>query len=320
MLANLNEHPYIIRYYGSHVQTINRGKDLKLDDGKYLCITMEYCPMNLETKINNNDLNLSEVREYIRQLLDGISYIHENNYMHRDLKPRNILISQDNVIKISDFGLLRLVNDDTELSEGVGTGLYRAPEMSENNYNNKVDMYSIGIIIFELCYPEHDRKKFIYKIRNDTDSIDDNIEEKFINQFNVRDAIKNLLNHDPSERYEAKFLFEKFEKEIEVNSQLKHNNIQNNNIQNNNIQNNNIQNNNIQNNDNEYENELMNLIKENQGEMTVPMIRKGWNSTYRIEGVKQKDKKILNQTLKGLVQKKKLKVEKRGNYTFYSIL
>ena len=112
----------------------------------------------------------------VKQLLDGLIVLHNNNFVHRDLKPDNILLHFDcmphdaNVSKefiklwdceinswftvvIADLGMGREI-DELEMSKAVGTPLYRAPEVEGNKYDSRSDILSLGIIAFELLVGE----------------------------------------------------------------------------------------------------------------------------------------------------------------------
>lgn len=91
-----------------------------------------------------------------REIIEGLEHIHKQNMIHRDLKPMNIFLDSRDQVKIGDFGLattnyMALQNNDPH-SGRVGTALYVAPEMMSERptYNQKVDIYSLGIIFFEM--------------------------------------------------------------------------------------------------------------------------------------------------------------------------
>ena len=79
-------------------------------------------------------------------------YLHQNRILHRDLKPQNILIQKD-VIKLGDFGFAKKMSATSNFLNSIkGTPLYIAPEiLLARPYNHKVDVWSLGIILFELA-------------------------------------------------------------------------------------------------------------------------------------------------------------------------
>eukprot|EP00058_Branchiostoma_floridae_P012183 XP_002597671.1 hypothetical protein BRAFLDRAFT_279796 [Branchiostoma floridae] len=125
-----------------------------------------------------------------QQILQGVNYIHSQGLMHRDLKPPNIfLIGEDDHVCIGDFGLARedlrdthgssppltplempdVMAGETTHTSGVGTCTYASPEqLKGTTYNSKSDMYSMGVILFELFHPfgtEMERAKSIQDFR-----------------------------------------------------------------------------------------------------------------------------------------------------------
>jgi calcium-dependent protein kinase len=86
----------------------------------------------------------------IKQVLSGIAYCHDKDVAHRDLKPENILISKSKQIKIIDFGLSTRFYSLDRMNLNIGTLAYRAPEVFEMDYDEKCDMWSIGVILYML--------------------------------------------------------------------------------------------------------------------------------------------------------------------------
>jgi serine/threonine protein kinase len=83
----------------------------------------------------------------------GMSYLHSKNIVHRDLKPANVLLDEQLLPHVADFGLSKLVTvaNQMEMTCGVGTPIYMAPELyDEAGYTAKVDVYAYGIMLFEL--------------------------------------------------------------------------------------------------------------------------------------------------------------------------
>ena len=102
-------------------------------------------------------LSDAHVQFFLYQILRGLKYIHSSNVIHRDLKPRNLLVNSNCDLKICDFGLARV--DFAELqwkvaamTDYVATRWYRAPEviLSWKKYTKAIDMWSIGCILAEL--------------------------------------------------------------------------------------------------------------------------------------------------------------------------
>jgi len=121
-----------------------------------LIMVFEFIGVNLFEYIKN----LEEIPEYkIRniafQALQGLAYMHKNNFFHRDIKPENILISGDQV-KLADFGLAKEIKSDPPFTDYVATRWYRAPEVILNSktYSSPIDIFALGAIIAELYLNE----------------------------------------------------------------------------------------------------------------------------------------------------------------------
>ncbi|KAI1810694.1 serine/threonine-protein kinase gcn2 [Poronia punctata] len=135
-------------------------------------ISMEYCDKRTLRDLIQRNLwqDTEEIWRLFRQILEGLVHIHGLNIVHRDLKPDNVFIGlgPDGVanVKIGDFGLATAGQfavdransesiESNELTRSVGTSYYVAPEVrggGGGSYTSKVDMYSLGIIFFEMCY------------------------------------------------------------------------------------------------------------------------------------------------------------------------
>ncbi|CDO93204.1 unnamed protein product [Kluyveromyces dobzhanskii CBS 2104] len=192
-----------------------------------LFIQMEYCEnRTLYDLIHTESFN-NQKEEYwrlFRQILEALSYIHSQGIIHRDLKPMNIFIDESRNIKIGDFGLAKNVqkSQDTlrrdsftsagssgDLTSAIGTALYVASEIitSHGNYNEKVDMYSLGIIFFEMIYPFDtgmERVNVIKKLRNSDVEFPSDFDDKKLRT--EKKIVKLLLDHDPTKRPSASAL------------------------------------------------------------------------------------------------------------------
>ena len=119
-----------------------------------LHLVFEYCDHTLlnELDANPHGLNETTIRKTMWQTLQAVDYCHQHNCIHRDVKPENILVCKDGVIKLCDFGFARLVNPGEEYTDYVATRWYRAPELlvGDTQYGQPVDIWAIGCVFAEL--------------------------------------------------------------------------------------------------------------------------------------------------------------------------
>lgn len=114
-----------------------------------LILIFEYIDYDLMKYIENHGNTLS----LIKQLVSGVYYLHTHNTIHRDLKPTNILVTREGVLKIADFGLARMISPmDFSYSSEVVTLWYRAPELlaGATDYLYEIDIWSLGCILYEM--------------------------------------------------------------------------------------------------------------------------------------------------------------------------
>lgn len=131
------------------------------EEGNHFYIMPIYSS-SLREYIKINKLSKIDIIELFLNLLDGLIYLEKNKIIHRDLKPENILINDKNDIVISDFGIYKEmnVNSDTKNTEKMGNFKYASPEQRhyeesgeitiDNYVNHKSDMYSIGLMMAEF--------------------------------------------------------------------------------------------------------------------------------------------------------------------------
>ena len=184
-------------------------------DDKYFYIVMEYCQgLDLKKYINkykkeknNKRINPNVIYKYIIDICKGLNEIHANNVIHRDIKPDNLLITEDNKIKICDFGISAILDKHNNYAiTTIGTYNYCAPEIFEEKpYNNKIDIWSLGCVIYELCtgnlcFEGQLGIKLINKIMN-CDYIP--LNQELSNYYQLNDLIELLLNKDYKKRPSA---------------------------------------------------------------------------------------------------------------------
>ena len=108
---------------------------------------------SLKVKLSNSIFILEEISGFILDICEGLKEIHSKHIIHKDLKPDNLFLTTNGMIKIGDFGISRqLYNSRDFANTANGPLLYMAPEeIRQNNYNTKVDIWALGCVIHELC-------------------------------------------------------------------------------------------------------------------------------------------------------------------------
>lgn len=129
-----------------------------IHSNKKLLLVFEYVEYDLKkfmSQINREKgMDPMLVKSFCYQLLHGINYCHEKKILHRDLKPQNLLISKDHILKIADFGLARASGIPTKgFTHEVVTLWYRPPDvlLGSQKYSNNIDIWSVGCIFAEMC-------------------------------------------------------------------------------------------------------------------------------------------------------------------------
>jgi len=137
-------HPNIIKYYGGYRK------------GDEIFIAMELCSCCARDifEYTEDPLLESEIALIMYESLKGLEYMHQNNYIHRDIKAANILIGEDATVKLIDFGVSSL--NAKKAKTFVGTPYWMAPEVIDSKnglstYDEKIDIWSIGITCIELA-------------------------------------------------------------------------------------------------------------------------------------------------------------------------
>lgn len=138
-----------------------------------LYFVFEYLDKNIYqlTKERKKPFPEAKVRNLIWQILQGLAYMHKMGYFHRDMKPENLLVHNDDVVKLADFGLAREIRSRPPYTDYVSTRWYRAPEvlLRSTNYNSPIDIWAVGAIMAELytfrpLFPGASEPDELYKI------------------------------------------------------------------------------------------------------------------------------------------------------------
>ncbi|OIW00278.1 hypothetical protein TanjilG_27529 [Lupinus angustifolius] len=134
-------------------------KEVAVDDYDGTFMVMEYMEHDLKElmKVKKHPFSIGEIKSMMKQLLEGVKYIHDNWVIHRDLKTSNILLNNEGHLKICDFGLSRQYGSPLKpYTPVVVTLWYRAPELllGAKEYSTAIDMWSVGCIMAELISKE----------------------------------------------------------------------------------------------------------------------------------------------------------------------
>jgi serine/threonine-protein kinase len=120
-----------------------------------LIMLMEYVEgTTLEKMMEAGQVPIEKAIDYVAQVLSALSYAHARGVIHRDLKPANIMVADDNLVKLMDFGIAKMMEDQklTKTGMTVGSLYYMSPEQIrvEPDLDSRSDLYSLGVSLYEL--------------------------------------------------------------------------------------------------------------------------------------------------------------------------
>jgi len=195
------DHPNIVKLYDT------------FEDKKFFFLVMEVCSGGeLLDRIIAQGFSESQAAIVVKQVLRAVFYMHENDIVHRDLKPENFLlgengpIAEDNLLKLIDFGIACECKPGQVLTEKKGTAFYVAPQVISRRYDNKCDLWSVGVIMYTLItgnVPFHgvDDLDTLTKVRAGLVRYDDKDWGKV--SAEAKDFCKALLKRNPKLRIAA---------------------------------------------------------------------------------------------------------------------
>ena len=193
-----------------NICTIHDIGEIPDSSGSRLFIAMSYYQgETLKEKIERGPLPFDKVIDYSMQIADGLSRTHEAGIIHRDVKSANILVTDDGVIKILDFGLAKLQGRTkmTKTGTTLGTVAYMSPEQARGEFvDYRTDLWSLGVVMYEMLSGrrpfrgEYDQA-VIYSILNeDHDPVADLQPDLPVW---ITQAVNKLLSKDPAGRYKC---------------------------------------------------------------------------------------------------------------------
>ncbi|KAH8245942.1 hypothetical protein KR038_007042 [Drosophila bunnanda] len=204
ILRQVMGHPYII-----DLQDV-------FESDAFVFLVFELCPKGELFDYLTSVVTLSEkkTRTIMRQIFEGVEYIHAKNIVHRDLKPENILLDENHNVKITDFGFARQLQEGEKLTDLCGTPGYLAPETLKCNmfegspgYSQEVDIWACGVIMFTLlvgCPPFWHRKQMVM-LRNIMEGKYSFTSPEWADiSEDPKDLIRKCLVVDPAQRITVK--------------------------------------------------------------------------------------------------------------------
>jgi serine/threonine protein kinase len=220
-------HPHIVKYNSVFVYKLN------------VVIEMEYCVTTLSNLVRyiSKPFHTGQIKKIIRSIAEGLKYLHENDIMHRDLKPGNILINENCDIKLGDFGSSRIITPSIkEVTPQIGTKWYKAPEIifGKKDYGKYVDIWSFGclaaeLFMFEPLFPgntDFEMVNFIFSLlgysQEDEEVLKPQIKFEYIDA--KENSLQTTLDCADSDFIDLlkKMLVLNYEKRISINEVLEH--------------------------------------------------------------------------------------------------
>ena len=131
--------------------------------------------------------------------------MHERNIVFRDIKPENILVDMDGHIRIADFGLSKIIEENEKSHSFCGSPEYLSPEMlqSMEGHDRRIDIYSLGVLLYEMLtglppFFDENHQKMFENIMTQEPLLD----QPFMSE-NVKSLITNMLEKDPVMRFQS---------------------------------------------------------------------------------------------------------------------
>ncbi len=186
-------HPYIVRIHDFY------------ESEKKKLISMEYIEgKDLKTLLaERKTLTETEVIRYALQICDALEYAHNIGVIHRDLKPANIMITPEGEIKITDFGIAKIISTEEVTKAGtaiIGTPLYMAPEqILGGKIDPRTDIYALGILMYEMLSgkpPFYQGNVEYHHVHTEPAPLPDRVSPK------LRAIVERCIKKKPEERFQ----------------------------------------------------------------------------------------------------------------------
>ena len=197
------DNQYIVHYYGSYIKDHKIWIILEFCDGGSLYELIKILPKNL---------NEEQIASLVYMILKGLTFLHENKKIHRDIKAENILLTREGIAKLGDFGVsTQLMHSFSKKITKIGTPFYMSPEVIlQNKYDYKCDVWSLGITSIEMAEgePPFAKVKGYWVLKKIITHPPKGLKnkEKWSPEFN--NFVEACLTYDPEKRPSAKELLQ----------------------------------------------------------------------------------------------------------------
>ncbi|MFK7848577.1 MAG: protein kinase [Rhodothermales bacterium] len=180
----------------------------RTDEGWIFIAMAYYQGRTLKELIAEKRISADRALDYATQICRGLCKAHANDIVHRDIKPANLMVTQDGVVKILDFGLAKIADQQlTQTGQTLGTASYMSPEQAKGGAtDHRTDIWSLGALMYEMMAGErpfkgNNAQSTIYSILNEepvaVNDIDTNISE------NIASIVSKCLQKAPAKRYQS---------------------------------------------------------------------------------------------------------------------
>ncbi|KAI0344685.1 kinase-like protein [Trametopsis cervina] len=203
-IISTTSHINIVRFYGAYISPSSN--EVK--------VLMEFCEGGSLESVGKQMRQIGgRVGEKVagrlaEGILQGLAYLHSQKTIHRDIKPPNVLLTREGIVRLCDFGVSGELNINSEAGTFTGTSLYMAPErLSGLQYNIRSDVWSTGITLLELVQNRFPFPNDLAQIelmmhitQNEPPELEDEPEENIVYSSEMKDFIKAALTRDPAAR------------------------------------------------------------------------------------------------------------------------
>ena len=197
LLSQLN-HPNIINCDEFHLENDKAYIIMEYGEGGDLSKKIQ------EQKSKNLPFEENQILDWFIEICEAVRYIHEKNIIHRDLQPNNILLTKNNQIKLTDFGIAKILDGEQQVKTKIGNDSYFSPEIIKGeNYDFKTDIWNLGIILYELTQLKHPFEDVNISPQEKLKNIEEGKYFEFTNKkYNskILELIQNLLSVNPNKR------------------------------------------------------------------------------------------------------------------------